>query len=95
MDLPPNAPRRKCDRYILHSDELKSILDNLQNETESKQNGRQRRESENKNSKDPFRGDFSAVFGNYTFSVSRNRPRRMSSNNLAVFCAQELADSGL
>lgn len=59
MDLPPNAPRRKCDRYILHPDELKNILQNLQNETENKQNGRQRRESENKNSKDPFRGDFS------------------------------------
>jgi hypothetical protein len=58
MDLPPNAPRRKCDRYILHPDELKNILQSLQNETESKQNGRQRRESENKNSKDPFRGDF-------------------------------------
>ena len=59
MDLPPNAPRRKCDRYILHPDELKSILKNLQNETENKQNGRQRRESESKNSKDPFRGYFS------------------------------------
>lgn len=58
MDLPPNAPRRKCDRYILHPDELKNILQNLQNETENKQNGRQRRESENKNSKDPFRGNF-------------------------------------
>ena len=58
MDLPPNAPRRKCDRYILHPDELKSILENLQNmpKEDGNQSGRQRRDSENKNSRDPFRG---------------------------------------
>ena len=90
MDLPPNAPRRKCDRYIFHPEDLKSILENLQ--SENKQNGRQRRESENKNSKDPFRGDNVKFTKNDELSFPRNWPRRMSSNNVSMFYAHELAD---
>ena len=90
MDLPPNAPRRKCDCYIFHPDDLKSILENVQ--SENKQNGRQRRENENKNSKDPFRGDIFKTTKNDELSFSRNWPRRMSSNNVTMFYAQELAD---
>ena len=72
MDLPPNAPRRKCDRYIFHPDDLKSILENVQ--SENKQNGRQRRENENKNSKDPFRGDIFKSTKNDELSFPRNWP---------------------